>query len=77
MSGLEGDGIPFWESQAQLIIPELASFVDYGWEYTAPSAMEGHVVEPRQLDDEEAEFMELLISAMAAHRAVHLTSPAA
>jgi hypothetical protein len=64
MAGLEIEGKTYWTSHAQLINPELASFIDYDWDYKAPDAMEGRVVEQRQPDDEEAEFLKLLISAM-------------
>lgn len=66
MSGLNIDGKTYWASHGQLINPELASFIDYDWDYKAPSAMEGRVVEPRQPDEEEAEFLKLLISGMEA-----------
>jgi hypothetical protein len=64
MAGLEIEAKTYWTSHAQLINPKLASFIDYDWDYKAPDAMHGRVVEQRQPDGEEAEFLKLLISAM-------------
>lgn len=66
MIGLAIQGKTYWTSHAQLINPELVSFIDYDWNYKAPEAMEGRVVEQRQPDEEEAEFLKLLISGMEA-----------
>jgi hypothetical protein len=41
-----------------------AGFIDYDWEYKAPDSMEGRVVDRRQMSDDEAELVGLLISAM-------------
>lgn len=64
MAGLEIEGKTYWTSHAQLINPELASFIGHDWDYKAPASMEGRVVEPRQPDEEEAEFLKLLIAGM-------------
>lgn len=64
MSGLKIKGKTYWASHAQLINPELASFIDYDWEYKAPESMEGRVVAPREPDEEEAELLGLLISGI-------------
>jgi len=62
MAGIAIEGKTYWASHAQLINPELASFIDYDWDYKAPDAMEGHVVEQHQPNEEEVEFLRLLIS---------------
>lgn len=66
MTGFTIEDKTYWTSRAQLINPELASFIDYDWDYKAPEAMEGRVVEQRRLKDDEVEFLELLIGMMNA-----------
>lgn len=66
MTGFSIEGKTYWTSRAQLINPELASFIDYDWDYKAPEAMEGRVVEPKQPKDHEVEFLEVLIGMMTA-----------
>jgi len=64
MAGIKVEDVTYWASCVQLINPELASFIDYDWEYKAPASMEGRVVERRQMADDEADLVGLLISAM-------------
>lgn len=64
MAGLDIDGKTYWGSHGQLITPELASFMDYDWDYKAPDAMEGRVVQQRRPDENETQFLNLLIAGM-------------
>jgi hypothetical protein len=66
MTGFGIEDKTYWASRAQLINPELASFIDYDWDYKAPEAMEGRVAEQRQPKDHEVEFLEVLIGMMNA-----------
>lgn len=63
-AGIEVEDTTYWASCAQLINPELAAFIDYDWEYKAPDSMEGRVVARREMTDDEADLVGLLISAM-------------
>jgi hypothetical protein len=68
MSGVSVEGKTYWVATAQLINPELASFIDYDWEYKAPDAMEGRRIAPREPDEGESEFIRLLLASRQATR---------
>lgn len=63
-SGINVEGRMYWATYAQLINPELASFIDYDWEYKAPESMEGHRIAPREPDEGESELLNYLLTSL-------------
>lgn len=66
LSGLSIEGKTYWVTRAHLISPELASFIDYEWNYKAPDAMEGRSVAPREPGEDESELIRLLLASRQA-----------